>query len=341
MKDDQATERRGDGSVLRRRGRSAAAYVIAAVLIGCAALWVVRHWDRVEAVFSLSPGYLAVLLPLTVLSFLTVGLLNQVVAGHLGARLRFLQWASLAFAAFLANYVLPARAGLAVRAAYYKRIKCFPISSFVSAMAVVYVTTLLVACVICIGALTWLWRVEGLVCRPLFLGAAVAAALCVAVLVLSGRASQRPARPGIWEAFTRIRAGWDMLIRSPGLMICVAGLCIAVAGMGALRLGIAFAATGHRVGVAGCLLLASLVSLSTFISITPAGLGIREAVLVFSSMAIGVPPEQSLIAGATLRAVNILIVFTLGPISAARISREAARGPDGPDSPGIRGDGVE
>ena len=304
-------------------------------------LWVVRHWDRVRAAFSLSPGYLAILLPLTVLSFLTGGLLNQVVAGHLGARLRFWQWAPLAFAALLANYVLPARAGLAVRAAYYKRLKDFPIAGFVSAMAVVYVMTLLVACLICTGALTWLWFVKGLVCWPLFLGAVVAAALCVAVLVLSGRVWKKPPRTGIWEPFVRVRAGWDMLVRSPGLMACVAGLCIAIAGMGALRLGIAFATTGHRVSVAGCLLLGSLVALSTFISITPAGLGIREAVLVFSSMAVGVPPEHSLLAGATLRAVNILIVFTLGPVSAARISHEVARGPDGRDSPGIRGDGVE
>jgi uncharacterized protein (TIRG00374 family) len=63
-----------------------------------------------------------------------------------------------------------------------------------------------------------------------------------------------------------------------------------------------------------CLFLSSVHVLSLLISITPANLGIAEAITVFSATTIGITPAQSLSAAILGRLVSFLALFSLGPI---------------------------
>jgi uncharacterized membrane protein YbhN (UPF0104 family) len=309
------------------RLRAILAYVIAAGLIAYAAWWAWQNWDKVRAAFLLSPAHLAALVPLVVASVLLFGLLNQVMAAHLGAVLRLRQWATLAFASTLANYILPLKAGAAMRAAYLKKNHDLPLSQFASSMAVAYVVTILANCLVGAAGLGVIALQEGVMSWPLLGGLLGMAALCAALLAFSPRASQRRAAGRFWGVLVRIHVGWDLLRHSPSLLAKSAGLALATSLVYAVRLRIAFAAVGHTVSLPGCLLVGALVALSMFISITPASLGIREAAILFSSMAIGVTPEVSLLAGTVDRAVAILVVAALGPPAMTAVSREMARTP--------------
>lgn len=294
-------------------------------IIAVAAIWVAGHWDRVAAAFSLRAGHLALLLPTVVVSVISAGLMNQLLASHLGAPLRFREWAALAFATILANYVLPMRAGLAMRAGYYKRKAGFPIASFTSCTAAMYLIIALVNSVIVVGSLLWIRQEQGIISWPLLWIGVGVAALCGILLVFSPRPAGSKERSVFWATLVRVHSGWDMLRRNPAVLSKVAGLAFVATGLYILRLYVAFAAIGHYVNVSGCVLIGSLVTLSMFISITPASLGIREAAIVFSSMAVGVAPEISLLAGAIDRAVTVLVVFALGPFATVYISRQSAR----------------
>ncbi|MFO7897968.1 MAG: lysylphosphatidylglycerol synthase transmembrane domain-containing protein [Planctomycetota bacterium] len=308
------------------RARDLLGYVVAAAIIAAAAVWVAGHWDRVAAAFSLRPGYLAVLIPTAVANALLVGLLNQVVATHLGVRLGFWRWASLGFASTLVNYVLPARGGMAVRAAYYKRVGGLPLARFASSMAVIYVITVLVNAFAAMAGLLWAWLAAGVMLWPLFFVAAGLALVCVLALAFSPRPSERPAGSGLRATLAEVHRGWETLRTSRPLLGKVAAVVAAGTSMNVLRLYVVYLAIGHPVSAAGCLLVGALAGLGTFLSFTPGALGIRDGAIVFGSMAVGVSAEAGLLASVLDRAVLLVVVLSIGPFAALRISRETARG---------------
>ena len=305
------------------RLRNVIGYLITAGLFAWAGIWVTRNWDSVSRAFSLRPGYLLALIPMVVVGVILSGLMNQLMASHLGAPLRFVQWASLAFASTMANYGLPL-AGVTLRAGYYKRQSGFPIASFASGMAVAYVVTVLVNSLTVIAAVAWIGPASGRALPPLMWAAAAVAAVCGLVLAFSPKAAKGEPTHRIWNALARVHAGWDMLRHSPALLAKAFALSLAATLLYALRLWIAFAATGHPTSIPACLLVGGLAALSMFISLTPASLGIREGVIIFSSYAVGVPPEVSLIASTLDRTVAMVIVLPIGSLAAFRLSRETA-----------------
>jgi uncharacterized membrane protein YbhN (UPF0104 family) len=309
--------------------RAILAYVLAVGLIAYACVWTAQNWEKVSKALELSPGYLAALAPLAMISILLIGLMNQLLASHLGAPLPALEWMSLGFASTLANYVLPLRAGMALRAGYYKRRMNLPLANFASAMAVSYVMTALANALIVLGVLAWFSRTGGPFSAPLLWGAAGVSLLCVLVLGLSLKTPESRAGSGIVAFLVRVHAGWNLLRQSPWLLAKTFGLSAAGTALCAAELWIAFAAIGHSISPAGCLLIGALAALSMFISLTPASLGIREAAIVFSGLAIGVPPEVTLFAGALDRAVSIFVVVGIGTPAALHLSRKALSGSDG------------
>ncbi|MCK4620797.1 MAG: flippase-like domain-containing protein [Desulfuromonadales bacterium] len=290
------------------------AYITAVVLIAYAAAWVGQNWEKVSLAFSFSPGYFAVLLPLVIASILLVGLMNQLMASHLGAPLCFKQWAALAFASSLANYILPMRAGAVLRASYFKQRCDLPVTKFTSTMAVVYVMALWTNSVAGLSAIAWFYLQKELISWTLLWGFLGVAGFCSALLTFSPKPRKSEPDRRLLGIIVRIHAGWDMLRRCPVLLAKAGGLSLALTVLYVIRLYVSFAAIGHPVNLPGCLLIAALTAVSVFIAITPAGLGIQEAAIVFAGMMVGVAPEISLLAGAMDRAVSTLVVLVFGSL---------------------------
>jgi len=105
----------------------------------------------------------------------------------------------------------------------------------------------------------------------------------------------------------------------------VAGLALGITALHIVRLYLAFAAIGNPVSLAGCVLVAAVAAIAVFISVTPAGLGVREAAILVAAMVMGVTPEVSLLAAAAHRAVGMLVVLSIGPVATLILSREAQK----------------
>jgi len=296
------------------------------MLVSSAVMWLVRNSEQVVRIFSFSPLCFLSLIPMVVLSQLVIGLMNQLLATHLGAPLRFRQWVSLAFASTLANYILPMRAGAALRAGYLKHQCNLPFTRFASAMAAVYIITLLSNAGVGIAVMLWFYARKS-VFSPMLFGVFLGLAfVCAALLFFPKKACKIRSERRIWTIVEKIYVGWDMLRACPGLLLRIAGLALILTGLFVLRLHVAFAAVGNPANMAGCLLIATLTAVSMFISITPASLGTREAAILFSGMAAGISPEACLLAGGVDRIVAILVAFVLGTFGSIGLARETGKG---------------
>jgi len=258
------------------------------------------------------------------LAYLVIGLPNQIMVAYLGAPLRFGQWASLAFASTLANYIFPLRAGAALRAGYLKRVCRFPFIKFASSMAVLYILAILVNSMLGLSAMAWIYMKKGEVSWPLVSLLAATVFICIGLILLTPMAGKERAGTGFQRHLSSFRAGWDLLRKNPSLLIQAALLSLVLTSLSAVALYVSFTAIGSPIDASSSLLLASLGALSLFISVTPAGIGIREAVILFTGMAVGVSPEASLLAGTLERTVGIVVALVLGPFGMSRITREMA-----------------
>ena len=299
-------------------------YVITAVLIAWAGVWAVHKWDDIAASVKISPLHILFLVPFIIISVLIVGVINQLLIVHLGVRLKFSQWASLAFASALMNYILPMRAGMALRAGYLKKCHNFPLSKFAGITAFTYIVTLLSNSAFGAAILVWLWSTQGSGSWPLLGVFVFIMAMAIGALVFSPHARISEHRSKIWDFLTKIHLGWNTLRTSPSIIIKSSTLFIVNTLIFSIRIYIVYKAIGYPISFIGSMLVGTFTAVAMFTGITPASLGIREAAVLFASSVIGVPTEISLLAGAIDRAVSMLIVAILGPIGMLKISHETA-----------------
>jgi uncharacterized protein (TIRG00374 family) len=75
-----------------------------------------------------------------------------------------------------------------------------------------------------------------------------------------------------------------------------------------------FKVFGMELSFAKAAYLTAIGGLSLLIQLTPAGLGINEAITVFSASTIGITPAQSLSVAILGRLISVVVLFTLGPL---------------------------
>ena len=96
-----------------------------------------------------------------------------------------------------------------------------------------------------------------------------------------------------------------------------------------LRLKLAFMAMDVEVSFLGVVVATMLGALAMLVSITPAGLGFREAAIAYSATMIGCSPSVAVAAAVLDRLVMTVCVVILAQVGLWRLARGA---PDQPDN---------
>jgi uncharacterized membrane protein YbhN (UPF0104 family) len=130
----------------------------------------------------------------------------------------------------------------------------------------------------------------------------------------------------------RAHDGWRLAFRHPARRLTLLALLSSLLAVRALALGVALAAVGARVDVAGVAAASLLADLSMLASVTPQGLGIREAAVVYVLDCLQIAPPTAL-AGALLQRLAGVLVTVVGaavalPWARAATSRVSPAGSD-------------
>ena len=292
--------------------RALISLLVVAGLTVWAVYYLSANFEAFRQTLTWDPVLLTLLSGLVLAQFVLLGLFNRAILKGFDLVLSFKEWFGLSIVTTLGNYLLPPRGGAGLRAAYLKKRRGFPLTHFMSTFVAFYVLHLAAAGVFGLVALVTLSDVGQDVKTPLliFLGGVT---LFSAVVVLFPVKAVWFDRPGLRLA-ARLIEGWQTI---KGRRSMVGLLLLLVLANYAVQGGMIFAvyrSLGLNLGAAGAVLVTSLLSLTSLISLTPGGLGIQEAVLVFSTGALGILPAQSLAAALTIRAVVLFWTFLLGPI---------------------------
>lgn len=282
-----------------------------AIVAGFALLLWQRRQDLVS-VLEVSVLDLFVLSMVVAVTWIVVAGQNFLLYRASGIPVGFWECVLLMAGSGFGNY-LPMRLGTVVRAHYLKSVHGFRYARFGSVFGIRTVLLMGASGVLGMTATLVIARGSGRWSGELFLGFALLTAIPVcAWLVPLPPGPERPSR--LRAVLHDFAEGARLLREQPLTSVAVTLLVLTQQLALAARFGVASAITGADLSPGVLLLLAPLAVLTAYLSVTPGGIGVREALMGYATFATGSSFSQGLYVGTIDRAVQIVMVAVLGGI---------------------------
>ncbi len=233
----------------------------------------------------------------------------------------------------MANYYLPARGGMVVRAAYMKRVYAFPLARYGALTISITGLTILVAALIGVVGVGISAATGDDVDRQALLtfagiGVAVVGAV-VAAVALSGLAKGDGTFAQTLRSF---RDGMAMWVEARGKLGIFLLWTVALFVAQGFRLWLSFRAVGVSVDFSGMMIIQATAAMAFVLALTPGNVGIKEGAIVFSASLLNVDPDLALLASLIDRAAALIITFGVGIVSVHYLSKRTAAGPPDEES---------
>lgn len=124
------------------------------------------------------------------------------------------------------------------------------------------------------------------------------------------------------STINHLRTHWQKIVSNHKMIILLVFYNATLVLLRAIRLGIIFSGLGYDVGMSQILLMSLLSDIAFILNITPAGIGIRESILVLSGALLG-ESVQALLAVALIdRAIMIFTIVVMAQISTLYLAKK-------------------
>jgi uncharacterized membrane protein YbhN (UPF0104 family) len=283
--------------------------ILGVAILGVLLWYLVRHWEQLEALFNLTFLQLVTIYVLYFLVMLNITLAVQYLLKGLGVRTRFWDMLWLHNAALLLNYV-PMKFGTLFRANYLKRHYGLRYTHF--ATFFLYITFLMTAMAAIIGLSVLvlfygLGEYESKILAVVFLASIGGSLLFIFVPL------PVPRGEGWFSTMLRnFLTGRSQISKEKKALVISLLYLVANFFLTAVRIGIIYHCISQKVHPGGYVILGALGFVALFIALTPGSLGVKELVLSFGAVALGVPFEVGLLAAMIDRAITFSYAFVLG-----------------------------
>lgn len=312
-------------------------YLVLLSLVSLAGYYFYNHQNDLRAFFQFRPLYIFYMIVAGIAQFFISGFFNRAILKPCSITINTGELFAIAVMASIGNYILPFRGGLGLRAMYLKRKHNFPYSYFMSGMTGIYLVFFLTNSLIGLLSLVLLYFYRGVVSPPLYLIFCFVLLLvflpflasfkefaftrkietlksCPLLSSLKNQAGWLAALiHKLPEFLDRARTGWLQVARDHVLIFQLVILTAINSVANIILLYCGFLSSSVRPDILELLMISSLLSVSGLVNITPAGLGVQEAAIVFSSNVLGISMAQALMASLFVRFVSIALAVTLAP----------------------------
>lgn len=231
------------------------------------------------------------------------------------------EWIGLSFITALGNYIGPLSFGMVAKAAYLKKRHDFPFTHFITLTGSTYIINFLCIGVLGLAGAIYLTFTSivplGI---PLFF---ISVILCTVLLIIIPLPSSR-SNIGIIDKILQSITGWNIIKKDQMLFFRVTLITLFNITANGLSFWIAYTSLGIKITFVQTFLISFVGIFSLLINITPANLGIQEAII---SLASGIMMQnggssEGLLAALTVRGTTMLLVFSLGPLYSIILANE-------------------
>ena len=287
-------------------------FVVALLILIIGVTYLSSQKDELKVISTFSPHTLVPIFLFSLLIITSRGLQFNFLVESFGVKLVFWELFGLSVVTSMGNYLTPLRGGAGLRAIYLKTQYNLSYSLFISTLGGLYIIVSLLNSIIGISTMGILFLREKIFNWTLF-GMFLGVMLIMTIIMLL-KPTFRQCRNTILEKINVALGGWYEIRKNRQLIwkILLLSLCNSLSWM--IIMFYAFKAFQINLTLDKALFLAVLNQFSLLLTITPGSFGITEAIIVFSANALGILPAQSLVVALLIRLINLILVFTLGPI---------------------------
>ncbi len=287
-------------------------FTLLAIILALFINYVYNHASDFKQISLINPLWLVPLIALFLLNYFFTSIQTRELLMPLGVKLKNLEVYMLSIVTGFYNIITPVHGGMGVRAVYLKKKHNFTYTNFLSTLAGMYVITFFIGSLFGLISLYFIHQIYGVfnwVVLLIFLGLFLP---LFSIIIFSPKFKERKNK---WlNRFVNVINGWNIIRKNRRVvLVCVlvATACLLVSSVSTI---ISYHIFGINLSFIQALFLVSIGSIVILIQLTPGNLGVSEAVAVFSAMIIGITPAQSLSVAILGRIVQMIVMFTLGPI---------------------------
>ena len=287
-------------------------YGILALILFLFVNYISKNINDFKQVALINPLWLIPLVAIYLVNYFFLGMQTKNLIEPLGVKLKKIEAFMLAIITGFYNIITPAHGGMAIRAVYLKKKYQFTYTNFLSSLAGMYVITFAIASLIGLISTYFIFLRTQIYSLPITLIFAGLFLPLLTIIIVSPKFKETKSKN--INRFIRVINGWNIIRKNKKVVLtCVLVTTTAIFLNSMIQI-ISFTAVGVTITIYQALFLAAIANIAILIRLTPGNLGVQEAVSVFSAAVLGIGTNEALVAAIILRIVQMISLFTLGPI---------------------------
>jgi uncharacterized protein (TIRG00374 family) len=304
--------------MLNKRSRIVS-IVITLLVVGGLVMYVINNHHVLAQLIEVQRNYLLYLALLWVLTITIPGIRIKVFLKSFGIHLSFSEWFGISIITHMTSMFMPFQTGTLPSAVYLKTRHNFSYAYFTSILAGGYILFFLAtSCLgIIVSGFVYLTNKTLDIRLPLFF--IFVFVLTSVLIMLSPKISHQDNR--YLGFISRVLGGWHQIKTELHLVFTVIIIFSLGSLVTAFTFFIGYRALSMDVGFLPIILISLVTQYSIFIKLTPANIGIREALFAFTSEIAGIGFNEGLMAALLFRGIDIILVVCIGPIFSYILSR--------------------
>lgn len=272
--------------------------------------------EKFKPILKVNLALLLIIAAANIMVIMMNGLFTKFILEPFKKRIPVLESFYVSLISSVGNFFAPAGTGFGFRAVYLKKKFGLPYSEYLSTLAGNYVIVFLVNSFFGLLALYLLKDKQNAQYNILVLvfAAILLASIILSLIKIPGdwlRKARSHHLSSLANIFNRITQGWNEISANRKLMFKLIVLTIFNFSLTVLMTWLIIKALHFHINFAPLLLFSVLGTLSLFINLTPANLGVKEAIYIFSSTVLGFTTAQILSIALIDRGVLFLILFIM------------------------------
>lgn len=275
-------------------------------------LYVVNNLDIYEVVNNINLSDFLLVSLSTIIIVIINAILNHSLLMRVNNQIRFSDSLLLQFANNLLNKITP-HTGILFRGFYFKNVYDLDLTKFLATIAGVYVISFGVNSLIGLISSYIIYEQTGIYNIVILIFLLLISIFSIILMFLSPILKSREGF--VLRNLGKMIDGWNIIKTDPKMVLFFSFTSILITFISGFQQYLIFQSIGVKIDLSGLLYLSSLSSLALLISITPSGIGVREAIYAFSSEIVKIDIEKLLLSSLLARVITFFISLILGGLS--------------------------
>lgn len=276
-------------------------FMLSLLLVGLFVWYFLANKKSFQPVFDVQLKYLSLVAVLDVILMCSNGLFLKFIVEPFNKKLKYSESVYVSVLSSIGNFFAPAGGGLGYRAVYLKSKHKLSYADYISTLSGNYIVIFLVTSFFGLVSLLSIGPEDKtsrfIIISLVLLGFFIGSIITMLLPPLKDKTIDKIKQPKIKKSIkllNRVANGWDIIKKDKGLIVRLTVVTLLSFFTSCIINYLIAGALNISLSISGILLMTSLGSLSFVINITPANLGVKEAIYAFSATAIGITAPQAL-----------------------------------------------